>query len=185
MSSPDQVPGEKLPAKSIWDPVYLMGVSGCGKTVIGVELARKLNGTFIDGDDLHPPANKEKMAAGMPLDDDDRYPWFEAIRQGIFATKQHPVIVTCSALKRIYRNILREGQKRAKFVHLEGDFDLIMSRINKRDHEYMPTDLLRSQFEALEEPEADEGIIELNIKPDIREIVTRLIERLSDDEEAR
>jgi len=182
MSSPDQDPDERLPAESLWDPIYLMGVSGCGKTVVGEELAQKLNGTLIDGDDLHPPANKEKMGAGIPLSDEDRYPWFEAIRQSILTTDQRPVIVACSALKRSYRDILREGQGRAIFVYLEGDFDLIMSRIKKRDHEYMPTDLLRSQFEALEEPEADEPVIEMNIAPDLGEIVIRLIKKLTDPE---
>ncbi len=182
MPSPDQSPGEIFPAKSVWDPIYLMGVSGCGKTVVGEELALSLSGTFIDGDDLHPPANKEKMGAGIALNDDDRYPWFEAIRQGILDTEQRPVIVACSALKRSYRDILRDGQNRAIFIYLEGDFDLIMSRIKKRDHEYMPTDLLRSQFETLELPAADERIIEVSIKPEVAEIVTVLAANLSDPE---
>jgi len=163
---------------SPWDPVYLMGVSGCGKTVIGTELAEKMGGTFIDGDDLHPPANKEKMGAGIPLSDEDRYPWFEAIRQSILATGQRPVIVACSALKRTYRDILRAEQDRAMFVYLEGSFDLIMSRIQERDHEYMPPDLLRSQFETLEEPTADEQVIEMSVQPEVSEIVDRLIDRL-------
>lgn len=161
-----------------WDPVYLMGVSGCGKTVIGNELAEKLGGTFIDGDDLHPPANKEKMGAGIPLSDEDRYPWFEAIRQKILANEQRPVIVACSALKKTYRDILRAEQDRAVFVYLEGSFDLIMGRIQKRDHEYMPSDLLRSQFETLEEPTADEQVITMNIQPEVSEIVERLVKRL-------
>jgi gluconokinase len=147
--------------------------------VIGELLAKKLNGTFIDGDDLHPPSNKEKMGAGIPLNDKDRYPWFEVIRENILTTPQRPVIIACSALKRCYRDFLRKGQKQAAFVYLKGDFDLIMSRIEKRDHEYMPTDLLHSQFDALEEPAADEQIIEQSIKPDTDEIVSALIERLS------
>lgn len=159
---------------SHWDPVYLMGVSGCGKTVIGSELAEKLGGTFIDGDDLHPPANKEKMGAGIPLNDEDRFPWFEAIRKTILATKQRPVIVACSALKRSYRDILRANQDRATFVYLEGSFDLIMSRIQKRDHEYMPPDLLNSQFATLEEPAKEEKVIQVSIEPEISELVLQL-----------
>ncbi len=163
-----------------WDPVYLMGVSGCGKSVIGTELADKLGGTFIDGDDLHPPANKEKMGAGIALDDEDRYPWFDIIRQNIHTSEKRPVIVACSALKRSYRDILRAGQDRAVFVYLEGSFDLIMGRIQKRDHEYMPTDLLRSQFETLEEPTEDEHVITMDIESDVSGIVDRLMKRLSD-----
>lgn len=159
---------------SPWDPVYLMGVSGCGKSVIGSELAEKLNGTFIDGDDLHPPANKEKMGAGIPLDDEDRYPWFEAILQNILDTEQRPVIVACSALKRSYRDILRAGQGHAAFVYLEGSFDLILSRIQQRDHEYMPSDLLRSQFETLEEPTEDEKVICVSIDGSIKQIITEI-----------
>lgn len=165
--------------KDQWDPVYLMGVSGCGKTVIGSELAKQLGGTFIDGDDLHPPANKEKMGTGIALNDEDRYPWFEAIHQSILSTEQRPVIVACSALKRTYRDILRAEQNRAVFVYLEGSFDLIMSRIQKRDHEYMPSDLLHSQFDTLEEPTADEHVIIMSIQPEVSEIVNLLISRLS------
>ncbi|NOY00139.1 MAG: gluconokinase [Verrucomicrobia bacterium] len=165
---------------SPWDPVYLMGVSGCGKSVIGTALADKLGGTFIDGDDLHPPANKEKMSAGVALDDEDRYPWFELIRQNVLASEKRPVVVACSALKRSYRDILRAGQDRTSFVYLEGSFDLIMGRIQQRDHEYMPPDLLRSQFDTLEIPSESERVITINIQPEVSEIVTQLIERLSD-----
>lgn len=171
MPSPDQHPNQ---ATSPMDPVYLMGVSGCGKTVIGSQLAEKLAGTFIDGDDLHPPANKEKMGAGIALNDDDRLPWFDLIRQGISSTEQRPVIVACSALKRYYRDLLREGFQHAVFVYLEGDFDLIMSRMQQRDHEYMPSSLLRSQFETLEVPAGDERVITVNIEGSVNDITEQL-----------
>ncbi len=176
MPSQDQSPDQ---VSSQWDPVYLMGVSGCGKSVIGAGLADKLDGTFIDGDDLHPPANKAKMGVGIALGDEDRYPWFEIMRQNINAGERRPVIVACSALKRSYRDILRAGQDRAVFVYLEGGFDLIMGRIQKRDHEYMPTDLLRSQFETLEEPTEDENVITMSIESEVSEIVDRVVVRLS------
>lgn len=163
---------------STWDPVYLMGVSGCGKTVVGVELARRLGGTFIDGDDLHPPANKRKMGAGLPLDDDDRAPWFTAIQRAVAKEGKRPVVVACSALKRIYRDTLRAGQAGAMFVFLKGDYDLIMGRIQHRDHEYMPPGLLRSQFNALEEPAPDETVIEVDIRQSVVDIVECLLPRL-------
>ncbi len=176
MPSPDQHPDQ---ATIQMDPVYLMGVSGCGKTVIGSQLAEKLGGTFIDGDDLHPATNKEKMAAGIALNDEDRYPWFEAIHQSISNTEQRPVIVACSALKRYYRDLLREGFQHAVFVYLEGDFDLIMSRIQKRDHEYMPSGLLRSQFETLEVPAGDERVITVNIEGSVNDITEQLCASLA------
>lgn len=165
---------------SAWDPVYLMGVSGCGKTVVGVDLARRLGGTFIDGDDLHPPANKRKMGAGIPLNDDDRAPWFAAIRQAVAGAGKRPVVVACSALKRAYRDTLRAGQARAVFVFLKGDYDLIMGRIRKRDHEYMPPGLLRSQFDTLEEPAPDEKVVEVDIGQSVAEIVGGLLPRLTE-----
>ncbi|MFK5924132.1 MAG: gluconokinase [Verrucomicrobiota bacterium] len=162
------------------DPIYLMGVSGCGKSVIGRELATQLCGTFLDGDDLHPAANKEKMKQGLALNDVDRLPWFDLIKQNILDTKNKPVVMACSALKRNYRALLRQGFENAAFVYLEGDFDLIMSRIKKRDHEYMPVDLLRSQFDTLEVPTADEKVIKVNIDNSVVGIVAEICQQLSD-----
>ncbi len=167
---------------SAWDPVYVMGVSGCGKTVVGRELARRLGGTFIDGDDLHPAANKRKMGAGLPLDDDDRVPWFAAIQRAVAGEGKRPVVVACSALKRAYRDTLRAGRARAVFVFLNGDYDLIMARIQKRDHEYMPPKLLRSQFDTLEVPTPDERVVEVDIGPSVAEIVENLLFRLATDD---
>lgn len=179
METPDpaDIEGKSLPGVA-GDPIYLMGVSGCGKSVIGRELAKQLCGTFIDGDDLHPAANKEKMRAGLALNDVDRLPWFEVIKQSILDTRNKPVVMACSALKRNYRDLLRQGFEHATFVYLEGDFDLIMSRIQQRDHEYMPTDLLRSQFDALEVPITAEKVIKVNIDKSVVEVVAEICEQI-------
>ena len=184
--------------------IYMMGVSGCGKTTVGQKLASCLEGgMFLDGDDFHPPSNKQKMAKGIPLTDQDRYPWFDILKHTILQQKltttttksedsssgsgsnHHPqqqqatVIVACSALKVVYRNYLgdfdglssssspspsqedqlqQQQQQRQKpppeviFVYLKGSKEFIAKRLQSRVHEFMPSTLLDSQFETLEEP---------------------------------
>jgi gluconokinase len=133
--------------------VVVMGVCGCGKTTVGEGLAGALGWPFFDGDDFHPPENVAKMAAGVPLNDDDRWPWLDRIAahlRGILGRGGHAVLA-CSALKQAYRDRLaRAGDVR--FVHLAGDYDTIAARLASRSHRYMPASLLASQFAALEPP---------------------------------
>jgi len=130
--------------------VVLMGVSGSGKTTIGKTLAERLGWKFIEGDDFHPRENVAKMAAGVPLEDSDRWPWLDALNRVLRA--QHDAIVTCSALKASYRRRLLAGVEDSRLVYLEGSKALIASRVAARKHRYMPASLLDSQFSALEAP---------------------------------
>ena len=143
--------------------IILMGVSGCGKTRVGFALCAVLKFPFYDGDDFHPPENVAKMAAGQPLDDQDRAPWLsnlQALIHGhLIAGKS--MILACSALKEKYRTRLSKGNPGVVFVYLHGDFDLIYQRLTARSGHYMPAGLLRSQFEALEPPK-DAIIVEIN-----------------------
>jgi gluconokinase len=133
--------------------VVLMGVSGSGKTEIGTRLAEELGGTFVEGDDYHPPANVAKMRSGVPLDDADRQPWLETLSReiGAWLDAGKTVVLACSALKQRYRDILKAGRPGVRFVHLKGDEALIRKRLDKRRGHYMPASLLESQFAALEE----------------------------------
>lgn len=135
-----------------YPPMIIMGVQGSGKSTIGKALAERLNIDFIDGDDLHPRANKEKMASGSPLTDEDRVPWLKTIGQTIADGRADGriTIVACSALKRWYRELLRSSDQDLVFVHLSGEKELVADRLAHRDHEYMPTTLLDSQLETLE-----------------------------------
>ncbi|WP_338061135.1 gluconokinase [Pseudoclavibacter helvolus] len=135
-----------------YPPMIVMGVQGTGKTTIGSALGERLGVTFIDSDDLHPPANKAKMAAGTPLEDEDRVPWLKIVGATIVANaaEGRTTIVACSALKRWYRELLRSSVPELQFIHLAGQRDLVASRLATRQHEFMPTTLLDSQFEVLE-----------------------------------
>lgn len=154
-------------------PIIVMGVSGSGKSTIGAALAAAFGVEFIDGDDLHPSANKAKMAAGKPLDDEDRAPWLEiiALRIGAELAEGRPIVVACSALRRRYRDQLVAYAPSTVFVHLVGDPDLIADRQLGRTHEYMPVSLLASQFDALEPLEEDERGIRVDVRRDPAEIV--------------
>lgn len=155
--------------------IVVMGVSGCGKSAVGAPLARRLGWHFEDGDDFHPIANVRKMAAGIPLDDDDRIPWLEAcnsmLRREI--ARDRSVVLACSALRQSYRDLLADGLPGLRFVHLVGSIDLIAQRLNGREHRYMPSSLLVSQFTALEPP-----FDALTL--DINEPVERLVQAIID-----
>jgi gluconokinase len=141
--------------------VVVMGVSGSGKTTVAERLAGKLGWRFIEGDKLHPPANVEKMRQGIPLTDADRAPWLDRIREELkrWAAEGGSGVMTCSALKRAYRDHIRLARADVRFVYLKGSEALIKSRVAARHHEYMPASLLHSQFEALEEPSPDELVV--------------------------
>lgn len=134
--------------------LILMGVSGCGKSSVGELLSQKLGWPFFDGDDFHPPENVAKMAAGNPLNDDDRTPWLANLHDLIadHLSQGKSILLACSALKQKYRDQLAAGNPGTVFVHLKGDFDLIFGRMQARAGHYMKAEMLRSQFEALEEP---------------------------------
>ena len=137
-------------------PVVVMGVSGSGKSTVGVALAQRLRVPFVDADTLHPPANVAKMAAGEPLDDDDRSPWLDKVGEWL-ADHRDGGVVSCSALKRKYRDQLRARSPRVEFLHLAGSPALISGRLAARTGHFMPAALLRSQFDALEPLGADES----------------------------
>jgi gluconokinase/shikimate kinase len=148
------------PAKPI---LVLMGVSGCGKSTVAGILAGRLGWKFDEGDDMHPAANVAKMHAGHPLIDEDRWPWLERIRVWIDERigAGEPAIVTCSALKRSYRDVLRADE--VVFVYLHGTHDQIAERLRARHGHFMPAALLDSQFADLEPPTADEQSVTVDI----------------------
>lgn len=145
-----------------------MGVSGCGKTTVAERLAAALGWPFTEGDRFHPPANLAKMAAGTPLDDADRWPWLEALADRIAAQEAAGVssVLTCSALKRTYRDVLRRGAPRVRFVHLKGPFEVLAARLAARPGHFFPPALLASQFATLEQLEPDEDGIEIDVALD-------------------
>lgn len=155
--------------------IVLMGVSGSGKTTVGQALARRLDYPFYDGDDFHPPQNVAKMAAGQPLDDDDRAPWLARLHDLMaeHAAEDEPIVVACSALKKKYRRRLREDVPNVVFVYLRGSADVIRARLQSRDDHYMQPDMLDSQFEALEAPEPEEAII-VDVDGDVEALVDRI-----------
>ena len=163
--------------------IVVMGVSGSGKTTVGRRLAERLGWPFYDGDDLHPAANVEKMAGGEPLTDEDRRPWLERTARliGEQLAKGQPAVVASSALKRSYRERLRQGREEVVFVHLEGAFDLIRHRMEAREGHFMGAEMLRSQFEALERPAEDEAIV-VNAAANVEEIVEAIVQRLGREE---
>ena len=132
----------------------IMGVSGCGKTTVGTELANHLGWNFYDADDFHPPENVAKMASGTPLNDDDRHPWLVSLHDLISASleKGKSGVLACSALKESYREILLKNNENVQIVYLKGSFDLILSRMQARSGHYMKPEMLKSQFDTLEEP---------------------------------
>ena len=146
--------------------IVVMGVSGSGKTTVARLLAGRLGWAFAEADEFHSPANVAKMRAGVALNDDDRRPWLAAIADRIDSAREanEPIVVICSALKRRYRDILVASRPDVALVYLKGDYDTIAQRMAARPHHYMPVSLLKSQFEALEEPAADEHAIVLDIR---------------------
>lgn len=135
--------------------VVVMGVSGSGKSTVGVELAGRLGVRFVDGDDLHPEANRAKMAAGVPLTDDDRWPWLDGVRDVLAAglSGDGGVVVACSALRRAYRDRLRAAGAGVRFAYLRVDRADVLARVSGRSGHFFPPALVASQFETLEEPD--------------------------------
>ena len=158
--------------------IYIMGVAGSGKTTTGIKLSEATAIPFFDADDFHPPANKEKMKAGKPLNDEDRKGWLSTINELAKENSQKSgAIIACSALKEKYRNQLSAGIKSTvHWIILQGSFSLIQQRMKARKDHFMPAGLLQSQFDTLETPEYA-VVIDINNDPD--EIVADIIKKLS------
>lgn len=160
--------------------IIMMGVSGSGKSTIGAHLAARLGWRYEDGDAFHPASNIAKMHAGHPLTDEDRWPWLEAIADEIArqTAAGQRIVIACSALKRSYRDVLMRGRDDVRIVYLKGSRELIAGRIQARKNHFMPSDLLDSQFAALQEPTPDEHVVTVTVDPPVEAIVDDIIRRL-------
>lgn len=151
-----------------------MGVSGSGKSAVAKAVSQKLNTPFLDGDFLHPRTNIEKMSSGQPLNDNDRTPWLEALNSAIFAMQRTHVvsILVCSALKQKYRDMLRKDNTALYFIYLKGDLELISERMKNRKGHFFKPEMLKSQFDALEEPVNNHNdICYIDINKPLNEVV--------------
>lgn len=160
--------------------IVVMGVSGAGKSTLGTLLAERLGWPFEDGDGFHPPENVGKMRAGTPLTDEDRWPWLRAIAARIARARDAGagVVIACSALKRSYRDLLRDGQDDLRFLHLTGAPELILARQSARTGHYMPASLVASQFATLEVPRDEADVIGVDVGPEPQDIVQEAIAAL-------
>lgn len=162
--------------------IVVMGVSGCGKTSVAEGLAAALPAVFIEGDSLHPPANVEKMSRGIPLTDGDRWPWLDAVGQALALglAGGRGVVVSCSALRKVYRDRLREAAGGAlSFVFLKGDRSVLLSRMAARQGHFMPASLLDSQLATLEDPSGEPGVVTVDIDASVEEIVAAALQGLA------
>ncbi|MBY3202257.1 MULTISPECIES: gluconokinase [Rhizobium] len=162
--------------------IIVMGVSGCGKSSVGEKLAEALHLAFIEGDALHPAANVEKMSKGIPLTDEDRMPWLDRIGEDIKASleKREGIIVSCSALKRLYRDRLRAAAGgNLFFVYLEGSRALLMKRMAERKGHFMPASLLDSQLATLEVPTGEQGVVTVDIDDTVEGIAATALKGLA------
>ncbi|MEZ4808766.1 MAG: gluconokinase [Allomuricauda sp.] len=156
--------------------LVVMGVSGSGKTTIGKLLAEKLNYPFFDGDDFHPEANVKKMSSGTPLNDGDRKDWLVQLNQLAHEHRHTGAVIACSALKKTYRGILKAGVGSCmEFIYLQGTFDEVKARLASRKDHFMPQELLKSQFEALEPPTHG---VKVSITKTPEEIVAKIMSRI-------
>jgi gluconokinase len=169
------VGGVKAPCALI-----VMGVSGSGKSTVAEWLGKRLGWRFEDGDSFHPASNVEKMRAGHPLTDEDRWPWLNAIADEIarVCDRGEHVIIACSALKHAYRDVLLRGRDDVRFVFLKGTKELIAERLAQRKGHFMPTGLLTSQFDTLEPPEPSEHVITVSIDETVEAIVDGVVRQL-------
>ena len=167
-------------AMAIQPIIVIMGVAGSGKTTVGALLAGRLGWPYAEADNFHPQSNVDKMAAGHPLTDEDRRPWLEAIGRWIDerGAQNEPGVVSCSGLKRAYRDMLRKDRPEVRMVFLKGSRDLIMHRMVARHGHFMKAAMLDSQFADLEEPAADEDVLVVSVEATPEEIVDEIIDRL-------
>jgi gluconokinase/beta-N-acetylhexosaminidase len=153
--------------------IVVMGVTGCGKTTVGIALAEALGIEFIDSDVLHSESNKKKMSSGTPLTDSDRQPWLQEVSKAL--QSHESVVVACSALKKSYRSTILAGAPTTKFVHLNGSQELIFARLSERSHHFMPIELLDSQFQTLEPLDQGETGKVFEISKPVDQIVNEII----------
>lgn len=160
--------------------IVVMGVSGTGKSSVAQILSERLHVEFVEGDDLHPEANRQKMAAGQPLTDEDRWPWLDRIVQTMrdAAAEGRGLVVTCSALKRVYRDVLAQNGSPTVFAHLTGPHEVIAARLNERSGHFFPQSLLDSQFQTLEPLAAGESGFEVDIRESVEEEAQDILDRL-------
>ena len=160
--------------------ILVMGVSGSGKSTIGKGLARCIGATFLDADDYHPPENIARMAAGQPLTDDMRWPWLDRlISEANKVRADRDVVLACSALRRSYRDHLREGIADLVVAYPEAPRDLIAQRMQARAGHFMPPALLESQFATLEVPTPDEGALTINVDQPVDAIVAQIVDAVT------
>ncbi|WP_214365909.1 gluconokinase [Pseudonocardia sp. H11422] len=179
-ATPAASPDPTYPTGPGTTTLVVMGVSGAGKTTVAREIVRRTGWAFAEGDDLHPEANRQKMAAGRPLDDEDRRPWLRRIADwiGEQETAGRDAVLSSSALRRRYRDVLRDGHPSVRFVHLTADPGVLAARVQNRAGHYMPASLLGSQLETLEPLEADEPGIVVATDPDAAAVADHVLQRL-------
>ena len=167
--------------------IVVMGVAGSGKTTIGEKLAERLGWTYEDADKFHPKANVEKMSAGHPLTDEDRWPWLQAIADEIdrVCKQQGQLVIGCSALKRAYRDVLVHGRDDVRIVYLDGTRELIARRLKARKGHFMPPALLDSQFSTLQPPGPDEHPVTVSIDAPVETIVDDIMHKLGSDPDGK
>lgn len=160
--------------------LVIMGVSGSGKSTIGALLSGRLSWTFAEGDDLHPSANIEKMSKGIPLSDADRWPWLKSITEVMDRWHQDGIagIITCSALRRSYREMLAKGRPYLRFIYLKGSQDVISQQLTRRHDHFMPPNLLASQLATFEDPAPNEPVLICSIGDRVEDVVEHIIAEL-------
>ncbi|HEV7263534.1 MAG TPA: gluconokinase [Falsiroseomonas sp.] len=161
--------------------IVLMGVTGAGKSTVGTLIAGRLGLSFRDADEFHPPANIAKMSGGTPLTDHDRWPWLDAIGAHLAAHRGVGCVVTCSALKRAYRDRLREAAPDLRFIHLHGDVAIVAMRQAARQGHFMPASLVASQFATLEPPGPEERVMVLDVAATPEALADAAIAALTED----
>lgn len=162
-------------------PIYvIMGVSGCGKSMVGEAIATALQVPFVEGDTLHPVSNVAKMAQGVPLDDNDRLPWLDRIGDEIAGAGPEGLVISCSSLRKIYRDRLRSfAPGRVVFVFLSGSEAVLGERMAARRGHFMPASLLNSQLATLEDPSGEPGVITVDVSPPSQQVIASALEAIA------